>query len=120
MPTLSMNDLKVGQGSWQLADSDTLLYISAMTNTNTTTKNITKTKDQDCDQDLQYITTITTMTNILANSCNTVTSIGKRPLHFFLLFSLEQKILKYLSFYIFIFSRPPALKPDKFVIEPFG
>ena len=66
------------------------------------------------------ITTITTMTNILANSCNTVTSIGKRPLHFFLLFSLEQKILKYLSFYIFIFSRPPALKPDKFVIEPFG
>ena len=49
MPTLSMNDLKVGQGSWQLADSDTLLYISAMTNTNTTTKNITKTKDQDCD-----------------------------------------------------------------------
>ena len=54
MPTLSMNDLKVGQGSWQLADSDTLLYISAMTNTNTTTKNITKTKDQDCDQDLHH------------------------------------------------------------------
>ena len=98
-----MNDLKAGQGSWQLADSDTLLYISAMTNTNTTTKNITKTKDQDCDQDLQYITTITTMTNILANSCNTVTSIGKRPLHFFLLKlgTENSEIFELLYFYIF-------------------
>ena len=50
-----------------------------------------------------YITTITTMTNILANSCNTVTSIGKRPLCFFLLKpgTENSEIFELLYFYIF-------------------
>ena len=52
-----------------------------------------------------YITTtITTMTNILANSCNTVTSIGKRPLRFFLLKAWSRKFWNIWAF-IFLYFR---------------